>query len=114
MKFLRTIIFRLDQMLMDSVKKQKWSSARFTYVFTVSISNIFFWSLFLWLTIATGSFPIVSMELVYIYGMANGFAIGGKYLQKQQEVKESLGLNGHVPTPGDEEEAPEDESPPPE
>lgn len=100
-------------MLMDTTKHQKWSSKRFTYLFTVLVSNIAFWIPFVIITWVTGNFPSVDMEIVYIYGMANGFAIGGKLIQRHEETKENLAkiANGHG-LPKDDEEAPEGAPPP--
>ena len=110
---MKKIIRRLDEMLMDTTKNQKWSSKRFTFLFTVLVSNIAFWIPFIIITILNWEFPTVSMSIVYIYGMANGFAIGGKLIQRHEETKENLAkiANGHG-FPKDDDEAPEDSPPP--
>lgn len=111
---MKKLIRRFDEMLMDTIKHQKWSSKRFTYLFTVLISNFAFWIPFIIITCTTGNFPVVDMSIVYVYGMANGFAIGGKLIQRHEETKENLAkiTNGHG-LPKDEEESPEDTTPPP-
>lgn len=115
MNYIKLLFKRLDEMLMGDTIYNKWSSNRFTFVFTVIVSNVVFWSLILYLSIANGSFPIIPDPIIYIYGMANGFAFTGKVAQRFSEVKERVSDNGvkieqvkNGKVPHDTDEAPEE------
>ncbi len=117
---MKKIINRLDMMLIDDILSNKWSSNRFTFVFTVIISNVTFWLLIFYLSIVLQKFPEIPDAIIYIYGMANGFAFGGKVVQKYSEVKQIISNNGvtiekvkNGKIPNDSEESPESTSPEP-
>lgn len=115
MNYFKLFFIRLDRMLMSDVYSNKWSSNRFTFLFTVTISNLVFWSVILALTLFKHSFPAIPIEIVYIYGMANSFAMTGKIAQKYSETKDKITdnqltiekiKNGKLPH--DTEESPEE------
>ena len=119
--FFKLIFQRIDNMLMSDINNNKWSSNRVTFVSTVTISNLVFWCTVLILALKGGNFPEIPDALIYIYGMANGFAFTGKVAQHASEVKRTVSNNGvkieqvkNGKLPHDLDEAPEGTSPPPE
>ena len=120
-KFIKLIFQRIDNMLMSDIGKNKWSSNRVTFVSTVTISNVIFWCTLLVLSLKNGNFPEIPDALIYIYGMANGFAFTGKVAQHASEVKKTVSDNGvkieqvkNGKLPHDLDESPEGVPPPPE
>ena len=117
---MKLIFQRIDNMLMSDISNNKWSSNRVTFVSTVAISNFIFWGTVLFLSIKTENFPNIPDALIYIYGMANGFAFTGKVAQHASEVKKLVSNNGvkiekvkNGKLPHDLDEAPEEKPPPP-
>lgn len=92
-RYIRFILERFDRMFMSDTYANKWSSNRVTFMFTVTISNLTFWLLVLFLTMTNHTFPSIPMEIVYIYGMANGFAMTGKITQQYSETKDKVSDN---------------------
>lgn len=74
-------------MLKSDGGKDAWSSARFTFVFTVLLSNLIIFIALFALIIKEGKFPDVPEGVLWLYGVANGISFVGKVSQKFRETK---------------------------
>jgi len=72
-------IFRTDE------TSKNWSSTRFTFVFTVLLSNVVIFTLFAIFSMSDGKFPEISEGVLWLYAIANGIAFTGKVSQKFKE-----------------------------
>lgn len=77
----------LSSMLKTDGGKDAWSSARFTFVFTVLLSNIIIFVALAVLLIKESKFPDVPEGVLWLYGVANGISFAGKVSQKFRETK---------------------------
>lgn len=73
---------RLSSMLLSD-DKANWSSSRFQMVFTVVVSNLCLWFVFVFLCIKQGAMIDVPQGVLAIYGIANGIAAGAYVVQKK-------------------------------
>lgn len=66
--------------------KSKWiSSTRFSFIFTMLLSNIIVWGLFLILSFIQCKFISVPESVIALYCVSNGIVWTGKIRQKKQE-----------------------------
>ena len=78
---------KISTMLQEKITDQTWSSTRFAFIFTVSISNISVFLSVLILTIKDGVIPDVPEGILWLYALANGISFTGKVAQKFKEQK---------------------------
>ena len=67
-----------------------WSSNRFAYLFTVIISNLSIFGVWIGLSIASGSLIDINWAVLTLYGMANGLTITSKLISKKMETKNEI------------------------
>lgn len=69
----------------ESGENHMWSANRFSYVFTMFVSNLVMWGGILYLIIYANAFPEIPEGVIFIYGISNGVASITKVWQKREE-----------------------------
>ena len=75
-------------MLQENAGNGAWSSTRFAFIFSVVISNVAIFSIFIYESIKNNQIADVPEGVLWIYALANGISFAGKVSQKFKEVKE--------------------------
>lgn len=78
---------RIDRLLIENTKDGLWSTTRFSFIFTVVVSNLVIWLLIVIYFIANNKFPDVPESMVWMYASANGVAGMTKVASKITEKK---------------------------
>lgn len=83
------LLDKLSSMLEENTAANAWSSTRFSFIFSVILSNVVLFSLIGYETVLTGKVPDVPEGAIWIYALANGISFAGKVSQKLGELKNS-------------------------
>lgn len=83
------LLNKLSSMLEENAAVNAWSSTRFSFIFSVVLSNVVLFTLIGYETISTGKVPDVPEGAIWIYALANGISFSGKVFQKLGELKNS-------------------------
>lgn len=86
---MKKLLNKLSSMLEENAPVNAWSSTRFSFIFSVVLSNVVVFSLIGYETILTGKVPDVPEGTIWIYALANGISFAGKVSQKFGELKAS-------------------------
>jgi len=79
------ILSKLSSLLKENDNSKYWSSTRLAFLFTVAISNITIFGLWLGLSLYENTLVSIPESVLVLYSIANGLGIGGKLLQKPLE-----------------------------
>ena len=82
---IKTFWSKFQTMFVESNEDNLWSANRFSYVFTMFISNLVMWGAVLFLVINSLAFPEIPNGIIMIYGISNGVASIAKVWQKREE-----------------------------
>lgn len=64
-----------------------WSSTRFSMLFTIVLSNLALWGVWVALSIHAHAMIPIDSSIITVYSMANALHLGAKLIQKGQESK---------------------------
>jgi hypothetical protein len=80
------LLKKLSSLLQDGSGDGTWSTTRFTFLFTVIVSNVVIFGV--WVAICYHRRDIVAIpsQIVTIYSLANGIAATSKIVQKRFET----------------------------
>ena len=79
----------MSSMLEENSSVNAWSSTRFSFIFSVVMSNIIMFGIICYETVLTGKVPDVPEGAIWMYALANGISFAGKVSQKLGELKNS-------------------------
>lgn len=82
------LLSRLSSLLKDGQDDQ-WSSTRFTLLFTVLLSNLCIFGVWVFICIHNKELIVIPNEIITIYSLANGITLSGKLIQTRHELKYS-------------------------
>lgn len=81
---MKKLLSKLSSLLQENNDGQ-WSSTRFALLFTVLISNICIFGVWIYISISQKQMAPISSNLITIYSLANGITLTGKVVQKWRE-----------------------------
>lgn len=81
---MKKILSRLSSLLKEGDNDQ-WSSTRFSLLFTVLISNICIFGVWVYISISQKQLAPITSEIITVYSLANGITLTGKVVQKWRE-----------------------------
>lgn len=81
------LLNKISSMLEENAAVNSWSATRFSFVFSVIMSNVVLFGIIMYETILTGKVPDVPEGAIWIYALANGISFAGKVSQKFGELK---------------------------
>lgn len=70
-----------------------WSSMRFSFIFTMLLSNLCVWLTWLVISICEGKMVDIPQSVLALYGIANGIGFGSKLRQKGKELSVGTVIN---------------------
>ena len=83
---MKKLLSKLSSLLKDG-QDNNWSSTRFTLLFTVVISNISIFSVWIFVCLWQKQIITIPAEIITIYSLANGITLTGKVVQTRHELK---------------------------
>ena len=81
------IFSKLSSLLKDNSKDNSWSSTRFTLLFTVLISNLSIFGIWVFVCFVKKELVNIPADIITLYSLANGITISGKVIQTRHELK---------------------------
>jgi hypothetical protein len=84
------LVSKLSSIFKANETSSNWSSIRVAFIYTVLVSNLVFWGIWGWLSLAKHECLRVPQSVILIYASANGISTGGKIWQKNQEAKKNI------------------------
>jgi len=83
------ILSKLSSLLKDNARDNSWSSTRFSLLFTVLISNISIFGIWVFVCIVKKEIISIPADIITLYSLANGITMSGKVIQTRHELKYS-------------------------
>lgn len=91
---MKKIFSKLSSLLKDG-QDNNWSSTRFTLLFTVIISNVSIFGVWMFVCLWQKQMITIPSEIITIYSLANGITLTGKVIQTRHELKYNHDQNIH-------------------
>ena len=81
------LLSKLSSLLKDNSQDNTWSSTRFALLFTVLVSNLCIFSVWVFICIIKKEIVNIPTDIISLYSLANGITISGKIIQTRHELK---------------------------